>query len=74
MRRHGNGGELLEQVEDSVRAVGEGLGHTFTRVRDGATDVGGRAVDFTKDHPLAILGSMAVGVGIGFVIARMLQR
>ncbi|HKE13591.1 MAG TPA: hypothetical protein VKB80_01915 [Kofleriaceae bacterium] len=73
--RHGNGGEMLrDRVEEGARAVGDEVQRTYFRVRDRAADVGGRAVGFTKDHPLAIIGSLAAGVGIGLLIARMVRR
>jgi len=75
MKRHGNGGEAIrERVEEGLHAVGDGIEHTYERVRNRAVDMSGRAVDFTKDHPLAIVGSVVAGVGIGYLIARMLQR
>jgi ElaB/YqjD/DUF883 family membrane-anchored ribosome-binding protein len=75
MSRHGNGGEMLrERVEEGVRAVGEGIGHTYHRVRDRAVDAGERAVGFTKDHPFAVIGSIAAGVGLGFLLVRLLRR
>lgn len=75
MKHHGNGGEVLrERVEEGVRAVGDEIGHTYHRVRDRAVDVGERAVGFTKDHPFAVIGSIAAGVGIGFLIVRLLRR
>jgi hypothetical protein len=73
MKRHGNGGQMLHRVEEGARAVGEELEHTYHRVRDRAADVGGRAVGFAKDHPLAIIGSVALGVGVGYLVVRMLR-
>jgi hypothetical protein len=64
---------MLHRVEEGARAVGEGIEHTYNRVRDRATDMGGRAVGFAKDHPLAIIGSVALGIGVGFLVVRMLR-
>src|SRR5262245_40760891 len=73
--RRGNGGEALrDHLQEGLRAVGDGIEHTVHRVRRSAVDVGGRAVDFTREHPFAIAGSLVAGVGIGFLIARMFQR
>jgi hypothetical protein len=71
---------MLHRVEEGARAVGEEIEHTYQRVRDRAADVGeravdmgGRAVGFAKDHPLAIIGSVALGVGVGYLVVRMLR-
>lgn len=75
MRRHGNGGEaLLNRVEEGARAVGEEVQGYIGRVRDFATDTGGRAVGYTREHPLATITTLAAGVGLGLIIARMFQR
>jgi hypothetical protein len=75
MRRHGNGGEaLLNRVEEGARAVGEGVGSAFGKVREYAVDSGGRAVGYTREHPLATITTLAAGVGLGLILARMFQR
>lgn len=81
MRRHGNAGEVLrDRVEEGARAVGDQLEQTYDRVRDRAidfrdraTDMGGRAVGFAKEHPLATVGSVVAGIGIGLMIARLFR-
>lgn len=75
MNRLGNTGEALrDQVEAGARAVGEGIEHTFYRVRDRATDMSGRAVGYAKDHPLATAATLVAGIGVGFLLVRMLRR
>jgi ElaB/YqjD/DUF883 family membrane-anchored ribosome-binding protein len=82
MKAFGNGGEALrekgealrERMEEGARAVGEEIEHTFYRVRDRAADVSGRAIGFAKDHPLATAATLAAGIGVGFLIVRMLRR
>jgi hypothetical protein len=80
MKRHGNGGEVLDRMEEGVRAAREGMEDAYYSVRKRAADLGGRAVDasgravgFAKDHPLAIIGSVALGVGVGMLVMRLLR-
>jgi hypothetical protein len=75
MKRHGNVGEAaLRQVENTARAVGEEIEGMFGKVRDRATDVGGRAAGFAKDHPAATITTLAAGVGLGLFIAYLIRR
>lgn len=81
MKRHGNGGEVLrDQIEEGVRAAREGMEDAYYSMRkragdlgDRAVDMGGRAVGFAKDHPLAVIGSVALGVGVGMLVMRLLR-
>jgi hypothetical protein len=80
MKRHGNGGEVLDRMEEGVRAAREGMEDAYYSVRNRAADLSGRAVDaggravgFAKDHPLAIIGSVALGVGVGMLVMRLLR-
>jgi hypothetical protein len=44
---------------------------TFATVKDKVGEVGGKVGGFVKEHPIA---SLAAGVGIGLLVARMLTR
>jgi ElaB/YqjD/DUF883 family membrane-anchored ribosome-binding protein len=75
MKNFGNSGEALrDKVEEGARAVGEEIESTFYRVRDRAVDASGRAVGFAKDHPLATMATLAAGIGVGFLLVRLLRR
>jgi len=75
MKQFGNGGEALrDHVEAGVSAVGEEIEHGLRRARDRAVDMSGRAVGFAKDHPLATIATLAAGVGLGFLIVRLLRH
>jgi ElaB/YqjD/DUF883 family membrane-anchored ribosome-binding protein len=65
---------LRDRVEEGARAVSDEIERTYRRVRDRAADASGRAVDFTKDHPLAVIGSVAAGIGIGLLVVKLLRR
>lgn len=68
---HGNGGELGARFENGTREIGERMEHTLETVKDKATELGGKVGGFVKQHPVA---SLAAGVGIGLLFARMLTR
>lgn len=68
---HGNGGELRSQFEHGAREIGDKMESTFETVKDKVGEVGGRIGGFVKEHPIA---SVAAGVGIGLLVARMLTR
>jgi ElaB/YqjD/DUF883 family membrane-anchored ribosome-binding protein len=75
MNRFGNGGEALrDKVEEGARVLGDELEHTYQRARDRAVDMGGRAVGYAKDHPMATIGTLVAGVGIGFLLVRLLRH
>ncbi len=71
---------MLDRMEEGVRAAREGVEDAYYSVRNRAADLGGRAVDaggravgFAKDHPLAVIGSVALGVGVGMLVMRLLR-
>ena len=68
---HGNGGEMASRIEHGAREMGEKLESTFETVKDKVGEVGGRVGGFVKEHPIA---SLAAGVGIGLLFARMFTR
>jgi ElaB/YqjD/DUF883 family membrane-anchored ribosome-binding protein len=68
---HGNGGELRGQFENGAREIGDRMESTFETVKDKVGEVGSRVGGFVKEHPIA---SLAAGVGIGLLFARMLTR
>jgi ElaB/YqjD/DUF883 family membrane-anchored ribosome-binding protein len=74
-RIHGNGGEMASRFENGARELGDKIGDTmestFATVKDKVGEVGGKVGSFVKEHPVA---SLAAGVGIGLLFARMLTR
>jgi ElaB/YqjD/DUF883 family membrane-anchored ribosome-binding protein len=68
---HGNGGDLASSFENGARELGDTMEHTFETVKDKVGEVGGKIGSFVKEHPVA---SLAAGVGIGLLFARMLTR
>lgn len=69
---HGNGGEHLgSRFENGTGELKEKMETTFENVKDRMGEVGGRIGSFVKEHPVA---SLAAGVGIGLLFARMLSR
>lgn len=68
---HGNGGELTSRFENGARELGDKMESTFETVKDKVGEVGGKIGGFVKEHPVA---SLAAGVGIGLLFARMLSR
>jgi ElaB/YqjD/DUF883 family membrane-anchored ribosome-binding protein len=70
-RIHGNGGEMRSSFENGARELGDKMESTFETVKDKVGEVGGKIGGFVKEHPVA---SLAAGVGIGVLFARMLTR
>lgn len=68
---HGNGGDLGSRFENGTREIGERMESTFETVKDKVGEVGGKVGSFVKEHPVA---SLAAGVGVGLLFARMLRR
>lgn len=68
---HGNGGEMASRLDNGARELGEKMESTFETVKDKVGEVGGRIGGFVKEHPVA---SLAAGVGIGLLFARMFTR
>lgn len=68
---HGNGGDLSSRFDNGAREIGETMENTFATVKDKVGEVGGKIGGFVKEHPVA---SLAAGVGIGLLFARMLTR
>lgn len=68
---HGNGGDLSSRFDNGAREIGEKMENTFATVKDKVGEVGGKIGGFVKEHPVA---SLAAGVGIGLLFARMLTR
>jgi hypothetical protein len=68
---HGNGGDLGTRFENGTRELGDRMESTFATVKDKMGEVGGRVGGFVKEHPIA---SLAAGVGIGLLFARMFTR
>jgi ElaB/YqjD/DUF883 family membrane-anchored ribosome-binding protein len=68
---HGNGGDLSSRFDNGAREIGEKMENTFETVKDKVGDIGGKIGGFVKEHPVA---SLAAGVGIGLLFARMLTR
>jgi len=67
----GNGGELTSKFENGARELGDRMESTFETVKDKVGEVGGKIGGFVKEHPVA---SLAAGVGIGLLFARLLTR
>ncbi len=70
-RIHGNGGEMSSRFENGARELGDKMEHGFETVKDKVGEVGGKIGSFVKEHPVM---SLAAGVGIGLLFARMLTR
>ncbi len=68
---HGNGGDLGTGYENGTRELADRMESTFATVKDKVGEVGGKVGGFVKEHPIA---SLAAGVGIGLLVARMLTR
>ena len=68
---HGNGGDLGTRFEHGTRELGDKMEATFDTVKEKVSEVGGRIGGFVKEHPVA---SLAAGVGIGLLVARMFTR
>lgn len=68
---HGNGGELTSRLDNGARELGDRMEATFETVKDKVGEVSGKIGGFVKEHPVA---SLAAGVGIGLLFARMLTR
>lgn len=68
---HGNGGELRSQFENGAREIGEKMESTLETVKDKVGEVSGKVGGFVKEHPIA---SLAAGLGIGLLFARMFTR
>jgi ElaB/YqjD/DUF883 family membrane-anchored ribosome-binding protein len=68
---HGNGGEMTGRLENGARELGDKMESTFETVKDKVGEVGGKIGSFVKEHPVM---SLAAGVGIGVLFARMLSR
>jgi len=64
---HGNGGGL----DNGVRNVTEKVESTFENLRDKFEGVGGKIGGLVRQHPVA---SIAAGVGIGVLVAKLLTR
>jgi ElaB/YqjD/DUF883 family membrane-anchored ribosome-binding protein len=70
-KMHGNGGEMASRFENGTRELGEKMEATLETVKDRMSEVSGRIGGFVKEHPVM---SLAAGVGIGLLVARMLTR
>ena len=69
---HGNGGgDLSSRFENGAREIGDRMENTFETVKDKVGEVSGRVGGFVKEHPVA---SLAAGVGIGLLFARLFTR
>jgi ElaB/YqjD/DUF883 family membrane-anchored ribosome-binding protein len=68
---HGNGGEMASRFENGARELSDKMESTFETVKDKVGEVSGKIGGFVKEHPVA---SLAAGVGIGLLFARMLTR
>jgi len=68
---HGNGGEMASRLENGAREIGEKMESTFETVKDKVGEVSGKVGGFVKEHPVA---SLAAGVGIGLLFARLFSR
>lgn len=68
---HGNGGDIGTAYENGTRELADKMESTFATVKDKVGEVGGKVGGFVKEHPIA---SLAAGVGIGLLVARMLTR
>lgn len=62
----GNGG-----IESTMRNMGDEAKSRLHDVKETAMDVGHRFGGFVKDHPVP---AILTGVGIGFLIGRLLSR
>jgi len=68
---HGNGGEMASSFENGARELGDKMEQGFEAVKDKVGEVGGKIGSFVKEHPVI---SLAAGVGIGLLFARLLTR
>jgi ElaB/YqjD/DUF883 family membrane-anchored ribosome-binding protein len=68
---HESGSELTSKFENGARELGDKMESTFETVKDKVGEVSGKVGSFVKEHPVA---SLAAGVGIGLLFARMLTR
>jgi ElaB/YqjD/DUF883 family membrane-anchored ribosome-binding protein len=68
---HGNGGDISSSFDNGVRNVTEKMGTTFENLRDRFEGVGGKIGGLVRQHPVA---SLAAGVGIGVLVAKLLTR
>lgn len=72
-RMAGNGGaeSTFRNLERGARNVTDEAKTMFEDVKDAAVSYGGKFGGFVKDHPVP---AILTGVGIGFLIGRLLTR
>ena len=58
-------------VESTLKDLGHDAKSRIQDVKDTAADMGARVGGFVKDHPIP---AILTGVGIGFLIGRLLTR
>ena len=69
---HGNGGEsTMSNIERGTKRAADRAEAMFEDVKETALEYGGRFGGFVKDHPVP---AILTGVGIGFLIGRLLTR
>ena len=68
---HGNGGDLGTHLENGARDIAEKMETSFETVKDKVGELSHKVGGFVKEHPVM---SLAAGVGVGLLFARMLTR
>jgi ElaB/YqjD/DUF883 family membrane-anchored ribosome-binding protein len=60
----GNGGEMKHDVQEQIQEV-------YGEVREKVEEASGRLAELVRDRPMT---SILAGVGIGFLIGKLLSR
>lgn len=71
-RIHGNGSDAIrDSMEKTARQVSDQAESMFQSVKGAASDYSEKVGGFVKEHPLP---AILTGLGIGFLIGRLLSR
>ncbi|HLU68678.1 MAG TPA: hypothetical protein VKZ63_20495 [Kofleriaceae bacterium] len=80
-RIHRNGGESgsmrgtfgrgLRGATERMRGAGEHMGESVEGMREHVSEMGGRFGGMVREHPMM---AIVAGVGLGFLVGRLLSR